>query len=351
MRWIAPVKVLIVCGAVIYGCLQPALADVNAGVRAFRAKDYPSAWTQLFEPAQRGDPVAQTHIGMMLAMGARGGPDMPGAVSWYRKAVAQNYGPAMSQLGMMYVMGMGVRQDFKQAAELFQRGVQAGNKESMTNLAQLYETGQGVQRDPVRARQLREQASGRGEKVAAEQLREDARSPGAAEFRQATTLRSTRQYSQSRQFAQQAAAKGNVEDMVLAGRQAIIGEGGAKDYAAALRYSEQAARAGNRDGMFQVGYLYEFGLGVRLDKKTALSWYDKAAARGNLVARQAATNLRSADYEPAPAPAGNSDELQARERKYLGAGGQFNGLTCVKIDSGGQSMPCSNGMFGNYSCP
>lgn len=330
---------------------NPAIASVDGGVQAFRAKRYDAAWNELIEPARQGDPVAQTHIGMMLAMGTRGAPDLPSAIGWYRKAVAQNHGPAMSQLGMMHVMGMGVRQDFKQAADLFRRGAELGNKESMTNLAQLYETGQGVARDPARARQLREQAASRGEKVARDQLHEDARVPGSAEFRQATTLRSTRQYAESRQFARQAAAKGNVEGMVLAGRQALIGEGGPKDYAAALRYSRQAAQAGDKDGMFQVGYLYEFGLGVQLDKPTALSWYDKAAARGNSIARQAAQNLRSPDYDPPRAPPANEGESADRERKCLAAGGQYNGLSCVRVHSNGQSAPCSDGMFGSYSCP
>lgn len=328
-----------------------AWADTAAGVAAFRNRQFDLAWRELSGPAEAGDPVAQTYLGTLLASGVRGRADMEGAVRWYRKAAAQNHGPALSQLGMMYVMGYGVRQDFPEAVKLFERGVALGNRESMTNLAQLYETGQGVPRDAQRAAELKNQAAKLGERVAQEQNARDHATRGEAEFRQATTLRSTRQFAESHQMAERAAAMGHVDAMVLAGRQAVFAEGTPRDYAAAMRYSRAAADAGNATGMFQVGYLYEFGLGVPMDRAQALRWYDRAAAKGDRIAAQSARNLRSPDYDPPPAGPARGGDAAQRERACLQAGGAFNGLGCSAVLPGGGLRPCASGSFGAYNCP
>lgn len=331
--------------------VAPAWGDTAAGLRAFRNKQFDVAWRELSAPAEKGDAEAQTAVGTMLAMGTRGRADMEGAVRWYRKAAAQDHGPAISQLGMMYVMGYGVRQDFGEAAKLFERGVALGDRNAMTNLAQLYETGQGVPRDIAKSKALKAQAAGLGERVAQEQIARDRSTRGEAEFRQATTLRSTRQFSASRQMAEKAAALGHVDAMVLAGRQALVGEGGPRDYAAAMRWSRAAADAGQPDGMFQVAYLHEFGLGVKENHAEALRWYDRAAAKGNRVAAQSARNLRSPDYNPPPAAGGGSGgSLAQREQACLRAGGQFDGRGCSTALPGGSMTPCASGSFGAYNC-
>jgi len=46
--------------------------------------------------------------------------------------------------------------------------------------------------------------------------------------------------------------------------------------------------------------MYEFGMGVDVDRKQALKYYDRAAARGSTIAKQAAANLRSPDYDQRP---------------------------------------------------
>ena len=41
-------------------------------------------------------------------------------------------------------------------------------------------------------------------------------------------------------------------------------------------------------------------MGVNVDRKQALKYYDRAAARGSTIAKQAAANLRSPDYDQRP---------------------------------------------------
>lgn len=51
------------------------------------------------------------------------------------------------------------------------------------------------------------------------------------------------------------------------------------------------------DGARHLAYMYEFGLGVGVDRVMALKYYDRAAAGGDAMARRAAANLRSPEYD------------------------------------------------------
>ncbi len=302
------------------------LAGTPEGVAAFRRKDFAVAARELAGPAQQGDPEAQTYYGMLVAMGHAGPRDLERAASLFRSAVRQNYAPAMSQLGMMYVMGMGVGRNYSEARQWFERGMALGNKESITNLANVYEAGLGVPADPAKARELRQQAARMGEAVAQRQL-QDARTPGADEFRRATTARSVRDFTRARALARESAAKGYVDGMTLAARLALLGEGGPKDHAEAMRYALVAARRGDAYAMLHVGYLYEFGLGVTANRTEALRYYDQATRLGERTAAQMAKNLRSPDYDP-PARGGASGE-GSLERSCRQAGGVPDGpFTC-----------------------
>ncbi len=277
-----------------------AIAGVPEGIAAFKQGNHAQAWRELSGPARQGDSDAMTYVGMMTAMGVGPTrvPDMTGAVGWYRKAVALGNAGAMSQLGMMYVMGYGVSKDFGKAARLFQEAAKRGNPQAMTNLANLYEMGQGVPLDPVRAKQLREDAARGGEKTARRQLESERSKPGEASFRKGTSFLSIGNDKAAVPYILDAANQGHAEAQVAAGRLFHFGRGVPRDYAKAAEYYNRAMKQGFADGYYHMGYLCEFGLGVPQDKQRALKLYDTAAAKGDAIARQAASNLRSPDYEP-----------------------------------------------------
>ena len=94
----------------VVAVLKPATAapTVRQGVAAMARQDYPAAVAILSPLAQRGDPVAQTYLGYLYAMG-RGVPqDYTQAAIWYRRAAEQGHSGAQYELGLLYDKGQGV---------------------------------------------------------------------------------------------------------------------------------------------------------------------------------------------------------------------------------------------------
>jgi len=80
----------------------------------------------------------------MYAQG-RGVPaDASLAVQWYRKAVAQNYGPAEYKLGLLYFDGSIVQQDFPEALRWLHKAATHGSASAENEIAYAYEHGKGV---------------------------------------------------------------------------------------------------------------------------------------------------------------------------------------------------------------
>lgn len=94
-----------------------AAATLRQGVSAFNRQNYVLA-SQIFSPfAERGDPAAQTYLGIMFETG-RGVPqNYTEAAMWYRRAAEQGNGLAQYSLGLLYDRGHGVPQDVVEASK------------------------------------------------------------------------------------------------------------------------------------------------------------------------------------------------------------------------------------------
>ena len=92
-------------------------ATVRQGVSAFNRQNYVLA-SQIFIPfAERGDPAAQTYLGIMFETG-RGVPqNYTEAAMWYRRAAEQGDSLAQYSLGLLYDRGQGVPQDVVEASK------------------------------------------------------------------------------------------------------------------------------------------------------------------------------------------------------------------------------------------
>jgi uncharacterized protein YdaT len=84
--------------------------------------DYGTALQVWMEPAQGGDPKAQTYVGEIYEKQG----DFASAAQWYRKAADQGYAPAQIDLGSLYEQGKGVPKDGQQALNWYRKasGVQ-----------------------------------------------------------------------------------------------------------------------------------------------------------------------------------------------------------------------------------
>ena len=92
-------------------------ATFRQGVSAFNSQNYGLA-SQIFIPfAERGDPAAQTYLGLMFETG-RGVPqNYTEAAMWYRRAAEQGDSLAQYSLGLLYDRGQGVPQDVVEASK------------------------------------------------------------------------------------------------------------------------------------------------------------------------------------------------------------------------------------------
>ena len=235
--------------------------------------------------------------------------------------------------GMMLVTGDGAAQNIPVGAQWLEKSAKGGIPQAMINLANLYDAGAGVPLDTARAEELRQRAAELGEPTAKGQIADDRRMPGQHDFRRANTLADLKLYNQAFPFAEKAATAGSVNAGLLLGRFYHFGIGVPVNLKEAVRWYRQSADRGLEDGQRHLAYMYEFGLGVQKDRKLALLYYDRSAAQGNALAKHAAANLRSPDYDqPPPAMFGGSSGKSCYLGYYYQSSYLNGGPMCVATD-------------------
>jgi TPR repeat protein len=110
-------------------------ADLEEGLRSYKAKDYPAAAQLLTRAAEVGSAQAQSILGWMNLMGEGMHKDAVRAAAWYRKAALQGNGSAQYNLGLLYGNGEGVKQDLGQALYWFRKAAEQGDPRAKDNVA------------------------------------------------------------------------------------------------------------------------------------------------------------------------------------------------------------------------
>ena len=111
-----------------------AFADVDAASRAYRNKDYDTAFEAFSESANNGDARSQTILAMMYKYGESTEVDLEQSFHWYLEAAMQGYPSAQYNVGMMLVNGEGVTADPEAAKEWLSRAVGSGHKGASNKL-------------------------------------------------------------------------------------------------------------------------------------------------------------------------------------------------------------------------
>jgi TPR repeat protein len=88
-----------------------AFADVPGGQAAILKGDFPRAFKEFKEEADKGNPLAMAPVAVMLHFGQGVKRDLKQAFSWYRKAAVKGYEAGMANVGIMYYKGAGTKQD------------------------------------------------------------------------------------------------------------------------------------------------------------------------------------------------------------------------------------------------
>lgn len=129
-----------------------ALADYDAGLKAFEQGNFELAYKEWLPLAEQGEGTAQHGVALLYETG-RGVPkrDETMAIRWYEEAATQGILAATNNLALMYAEGRGSPRDFAKAAELWKTAADKGHAMSQHNLALLYLNGLGVERNATMA--------------------------------------------------------------------------------------------------------------------------------------------------------------------------------------------------------
>ena len=109
----------VIAVAMLMGSVSGALADYEAGKKAFDASDFETAMKEWKPLAAQGHARAQHGVGFMYATGRGVAQEYKEAVKWYRKAAEQGYAKAQYNLGFMYANGKGVRKNNNEAEKWY----------------------------------------------------------------------------------------------------------------------------------------------------------------------------------------------------------------------------------------
>lgn len=190
--------------------------------------------------AEHGDAKYQYAYGVCYEKGWGVEQNVKEALAWYRKAAAQENGPAYNSIGNFYRMGTGVSADPKQAFEWYQKGAQAKDVQAMLNLGNCYFYGMGVDKD---------------EKAAVKWWKD-------------------------------AADGGNVYAISQMGDCYYYGIGTEKDLTKAVEYLTKAADHNIANAQYRLGILYYNGSGVKQDQSYAELLMRKARDGGMKEAQE-----------------------------------------------------------------
>jgi TPR repeat protein len=107
--------------------------DVETGLTAFEARDYPAALENFTEGAIRGHPLAQFNLGLMYDRGEGVAQDFHEAYYWYSQAAEQGSADGQYAVGTMNFYGQGMRENFAEALLWYQESARQGHRDSQYN--------------------------------------------------------------------------------------------------------------------------------------------------------------------------------------------------------------------------
>ena len=136
------------------------------GEAAFKQKNYVRAEKYFLSAANKGDPVAQTYLGVIYLKGLDGYEDYPKALNFFQQAAEQGVAIAQKYLGDIYINGIGVPQDFVKAAEYYHTSAVLADLPTPPGLDYLYLNGEEVQKDLNKAKERNRMAAIQGNRMA-----------------------------------------------------------------------------------------------------------------------------------------------------------------------------------------
>lgn len=124
----------------------------SAGMTAYEARDFATAFAEFRLAAGRGDAKAQFALGIMYAHGQGAPQDDAEAAKWIRLSAQRGFAPAQFLFGLMTELGDGVRGNLAAGAGWIRIAAQHGYAPAQFQLGLMHsETGQGVEHSTAKA--------------------------------------------------------------------------------------------------------------------------------------------------------------------------------------------------------
>ncbi len=132
-----------------------AAGSLEEGLAAYSARRYSDAASLLTPLAERGNPTAQVHVGLLHFHGLGVPESDAAAFKWFSRAAELGSPEAMFRLGNMYLFGHGVptaeSDPDVRAAQWYFQAARTGHAESQYSLGLLFLAGKGVQQNDIEA--------------------------------------------------------------------------------------------------------------------------------------------------------------------------------------------------------
>jgi len=118
--------------------------NLQTGLNALDAENYPLAFSHLTPLAENGDARAQTYLGIMYGNGHGVPTDFAQALRLLRAAAAQENAIAELHLGFMYEGGDGVPSSIHKAVSWYHKAAEHGDEFAQYFMGFAYERGEGI---------------------------------------------------------------------------------------------------------------------------------------------------------------------------------------------------------------
>ena len=274
-------------GLLLMGDVVPAIADVAAAERAYKAGDYATAFQEFLPLAKQGSAYAQSYVAYMYDVGNGVPKNSVGAVRWYRTAATQGEVNAQFNLGLTFEQGDGVRKDYHEAAKWYQLAANQEHSKAEYRLGLLYRLGNGVPKDYAECLKLLRASARQGLLAAQADLgfwldgmfEVMALTPeskwNVADSRNQRLIRNSKEAASWYRLAAEQGAAGSQRDL---GLMYLEGRGVPQSDTEAVRWLRTAADQGDGDAQLSLSRIYKDGRGVPQDYVQAHMWANLAVS-------------------------------------------------------------------------
>ncbi len=245
--------------------------NLEDGIAAFSAKNYPKALELLRPEAEQGVAKAQGLLARMHANGWGTPKNLEDALKWARLAAAQGDSAGQVGVGYVYRNGFGVTKDYDEALKWFRLAAAQGDALGQSNLGNMYQGGLGVIKDYDEAVRLYRLSVAQGNYAG----------QGNLGYMYRNGFGVTKNYDEAIKWFRLGAEQGGAFAQSQLAYMYINGFGVPVDYEQALKWNRLAAEQGNDLAQSNLGHMNEYGLGVKPDDEEAARWYLLAAAQGS----------------------------------------------------------------------